>query len=140
MKNKTFARLILPALFIALTGLISAQAQTTNGTSAPKLPPPVLDNDEMSKLTAVRNQVEAAHPDLKAEAEKLKALHDSMQRQTPPPTAEQRNAAFAEWQAYQKSMRAEALKIDPTLKEIFAKLDAARKKNAAAAPFQPAGK
>ncbi len=139
MKNKSFACLILTAL--VLPGcLISAPAQTTNAPSAAKLPPPILDIDEMAKLTAVRNQVEAAHPELKTEAEKLKALHDSMQKQNPPPTADQRNAAFAEWQTYQKSMRAEALKIDPTMKSIFDKLDAARKKNAAAAPFQPAGK
>ena len=139
MKNKMFPCLMLVSLFIGLTGLMSVQAQT-NAAATPKLPPPILDNDEMARLTAVRNQVLAAHPDLKAEEEKLKALHDSMQKENPAPTPDERNKAFAEWQTYQKSMRGEALKIDPTLKPIFAKLDAARKKNSAAAPFQPAGK
>jgi hypothetical protein len=111
-------------------------AQTTNAASSPK-PAPILDNDEMAKLVAVRGQVLTAHPELKAEEEKLKALHDSTQKQNPAPTADQRNAAFAEWKAYQKTMRGEMLKIDPTLKPIFAKLDAARK-NGAESPFQPA--
>jgi len=139
MKNKIFDRLTVLALFIALSGFASAQTQT-NAAPAPKLPPPILDNDEMAKLTAVRNQVLAAHPELKAEEQKLKALHDSMQTQNPAPTAEQRNAAFAEWKTYQKTIRTEALKIDPTLKPIFEKIDAARKKNGAESPFQPATK
>jgi hypothetical protein len=139
MRNKLFCRLILTVLCIGMVGPMSAEAQSTNSSPA-NLPPPILDNDEMMKLKAAREQVLAAHPDLKAEEQKLKAMHDSMQTQTPPPTAEQRNAAFAEWRKYQKTMRAETLKIDPTLSPIFAKLDAARKKNGAASPFQPAAK
>ena len=139
MKNKMFSRLTLSAALIALTALMSLQAQPADATSAPK-PPPILDNDEMAKLTAVRNQVLAAHPDLKAEEAKLRALHDSMQKENPAPTADERNKAFAEWQAYQKTIRAESLKIDPTIQSIFAKIDAARKKNASASPFEPAAK
>jgi hypothetical protein len=44
---------------------------------------------------------------------------------------------FAEWKAYQKKMRGEMLKIDPTLGPLFAKLDVARK-HGAPSPFQPA--
>ena len=68
-------------------GYVSAPAQTTtNAATASNLPPPILDNDEMAKLSSVRNQVLAAHPDLKSEEEKLKALHDSMQKESPAPT------------------------------------------------------
>jgi hypothetical protein len=110
---------------------------TTNSAGTPQLPPSMLDNDEMAQLQKARAQVLSTHPDLKAEEEKLKALHDSSQNQVPPPTAEQRNAMFAEWKAYQKKMRGEMLKIDPTLGPLFAKLDVARK-HGAPSPFQPA--
>jgi len=139
MKNKIFDRLTVLALFITLSGFASAQTQT-NAAPAPKLPPPILDNDEMAKLTAVRNQVLAAHPELKAEEKKLKNLHEVLQTQRPVPTADERNAAFEEWKAYQKTIREDALAIDPTLKPIFEKIDASRKKNPAETPFQPATK
>ena len=95
--------------------------------TTPSPPLSILDNDEMMQLQKVRAQVLSANPGLKAEEEKLKALHASVQTQNPPPTADQRNAAFAEWKAYQTKMRAEMLKVDPTLQPIFAKLDSARK-------------
>ena len=59
-------------------------------------------------------------------------MHESAANQgaTSPPA--QRSAAFAEWKAYQKKMRAEMLKIDPTLAPIFAQLDSARKHRAPA--------
>jgi hypothetical protein len=130
----------LGALFLGLLSFVSARAQmppTTNSAGTPQLPPSMLDNDEMAQLQKARAQVLSTHPDLKAEEEKLKALHDSSQNQVPPPTAEQRNAMFAEWKAYQKKMRGEMLKIDPTLGPLFAKLDVARK-HGAPSPFQPA--
>ena len=122
---------------MGLFGLVPVPAQTTNDTNGPQLPPPILDNDEMTRLQNVRAQVLTANPDLKTEEEKLKALHESAQNQVPPPTAEQRNAMFAEWKAYQKKMRATMLKIDPTLGPLFAKLDEARK-HGGPSPFQPA--
>jgi hypothetical protein len=125
---------------ISLAGLTFASAQsaaTPSATTKPAMPPPMLDNDEMAQLKKARMQVLEANPDLKTEEEKLKALHESTQNQNPPPTPEQRNATFAEWKAYQSKMRAEMLKIDPTLKPVFAKLDEARK-HGAPAPFQPA--
>jgi predicted nucleic acid-binding Zn-ribbon protein len=88
----------------------------------------------MVHLKSVREQVLAAHPDLQAEADKLKIAHDAMQAQNPPPTAEQINAAYAEWKDYQTKVRAEMLKIDPTLKPLFDKIDDARK-HGAPAPF-----
>jgi hypothetical protein len=106
---------------------------TTNAPSAAQLPQPMLDHDEMTRLNAARQSVFKTDPDLEAENEKLKAMHNS----TTTPTADQRNAAFAEWKDYQKKMRAEMLKVDPGLKPIFAKIDAARK-NGAQTPFHPA--
>ncbi len=113
-----------------------AHAQT-NATDNPKPPPSMLDNDELAQLQKVRAQVLGAHPDLKAEEEKLTAFHNSAQNPATQPTADQRNAMFAEWKTYQKQMRAEMLKIDPTLKPLFAKLDESRK-HGAPSPFQPA--
>ena len=112
-------------------------AEATNTAANPAPPASLLDNDEMTQLKNVREQVLAAHPELKTEEEKLKALHESVSQQNPPPSADVRNAAFAEWKAYQKTMRAEMLKIDPTLKPLFAKLDSARK-HGAPTPFSPA--
>ena len=140
MKNTLLNRVIVGALFAGLFGLIPLSAQTAASTdNAPgsKLPSPILDNDEMMQLQKAREQVLGANPDLKAEEEKLKALHDSVQNQIPAPTADQRNAMFAEWKSYQKTMRAAMLKIDPTLAPLFAKLDSARK-HGAPSPFQPA--
>jgi hypothetical protein len=105
---------------------------TTNAPTTGQLPPPLLDHDEMARLNAARQGVFKADPNLQAESEKLKAMHDS----TATPTTDQRNAAFAEWKAYQKKMRAEMLKIDPGLQAVFVKIDAARK-NGAPSPFQP---
>jgi hypothetical protein len=119
----------------AFTALRAADATNAAGNAKP--PVSILDNDEMMQLQKVREQVLGANPDLKAEEEKLKALHASAQAQNPPPTADQRNAAFAEWKAYQTKVRAEMLKVDPTLSPIFAKLDSARK-HGAPAPFSPA--
>jgi hypothetical protein len=140
MKFIRLVRVILPALLFVLFSFLPIPAQTavsTNAAGGPSLPPPILDNDEMAQLVKARQQVLAANPDLKAEEEKLKALHDASQTQVPPPTPDQRNVAFAEWKTYQKTMRTAMLKIDPTLAPIFAKLDSARK-HGAPTPFQPA--
>ncbi len=118
---------LLLAGALCLGGLSSTFAQTTNPapSTAPAPPPSILDNDEMTHLTSVREQVLAGNPDLKAEEEKLKALHDAAQTQKP--SEEQRKADYIEWKAYQKKMRAAMLKVDPTLQPLFDKLDAARK-------------
>ena len=119
---------------ISVFGMVRLDAQVaTNAAGSAQLPMPMLDHDELTQLNQAREKVFSSDPGLKAENEKLKAMHDS----TATPTAEQRNAAFAEWKAYQKKMRAEMLQVDPTLGPIFAKIDAARK-NGAATPFQPA--
>ncbi len=90
----------------------------------------------MAQLNSAREKVFALDPAMKAENDKLKAMHDAGGT----PTADQRNAAFAEWKAYQKKIRAEMLKVDPTLKPIFAKMDAARANGSSPSPFQPASK
>jgi hypothetical protein len=54
-------------------------------------------------------------------------MHDAAQGQNPPPNAEQKSAAIAEWKAYRKEIRAAMRKIDPTLSPIFARLDASHK-------------
>jgi hypothetical protein len=132
--------LILVLVGLGLPGHSAAQtsepASATN--TAPKPPPSALDNDEMVQLQKARTQVLSANPDLKAEEERLKTMHDAAQKQ-PPATADQKNAMFAEWKAYQKKMRADMLQLDPTLGPIFAKLDNARK-HGAPTPFQPAAK
>ncbi len=117
MKLTPYVRGLLPVLFLAGSAWSRSRPNRpapTNAPDGPHLPPPILDNDEMMQLVKARQQVLAANPDLQAEEEKLKALHESS-TQTPAPTAEQRNAMFAEWKAYQKTMRAAMLKIDPTL-------------------------
>lgn len=128
--------IVLGTVLMAIAAFGSPRLDAQNATNAPsatQLPMPMLDHDEMVQLNKAREAVFSANPDLKAENEKLKTMHDS----TATPTSEQRNAAFAEWKAYQKKMRAEMLKVDPTLEPIFAKIDAARK-HGAATPFQPA--
>jgi hypothetical protein len=105
----------------------------TNAPGSTQMPPPLLDQDEMTELKQAREKVFESNPDLKAENDKLKAMHDA----SATPTADQRNAAFVEWKAYQKKMRAEMLKVDPKMGPIFAKIDAARK-NGTPTPFQPA--
>ncbi len=127
MKTIFFARLILPALVLGVTALQPAFADATNAPANPAPPASAIDNDDMTRLVKVREQVLATHPDLKAEEEKLKTMHDAAKSQNPPPTAEQKSAAIAEWKAYQKKMRAAMLEIDPTLSPIFAKLDASHK-------------
>ena len=128
MKPTFFARVILPVLALGVTALQSAFADAaTNAPANPAPPASAIDNDDMTRLVKVREQVLATHPDLKAEEEKLKTMHDAAKSQNPPPTAEQKSAAIAEWKAYQKKMRAAMLEIDPTLSPIFAKLDASHK-------------
>jgi hypothetical protein len=137
--NITLSRAFVPVLVLALVAAGAVRAHGADSTNGAAGAPPasLLDNDEMVQLKRARAQVLTAHPELKAEEEKLKTLHETFTQQNPPPTADQRNAAFAEWKDYQKSMRAEMLKIDPTLKPLFAKLDVSRK-HGAPAPFSPA--
>ncbi len=136
MKISLFRCAILPALLLSLAVPFLAQAADT-ANPAPMPPPSLLDNDEIAQLQKARVQVFSANPDLKAEEEKLKAFHDSAQ--STPPSAEQKTAMFAEWKDYRQKMRAAMLKIDPTLKPIFAKLDqAAKHHGAAASPPAPA--
>ncbi len=128
MKPTFFARVILPVLALGVTALQSAFADAaTNAPANPAPPASAIDNDDMTRLVKVREQVLATHPDLKAEEEKLKAMHEAAKGQNPPPTAEQKSAAIAEWKAYQTKIRAAMLKIDPTLSPIFARLDASHK-------------
>jgi hypothetical protein len=136
MKIIPVGHAILFALLVCCSGLGPARAQT-NATDVPKPPPSILDNDELAQLQKVRAQVLGAHPDLQSEEEKLTAFHNAAQNPATQPTPEQRNAMFVEWKAYQKKMRAEMLKIDPTLKPLFAKLDESRK-HGGPSPFQPA--
>ncbi|HEX4141889.1 MAG TPA: hypothetical protein VHY09_16185 [Candidatus Methylacidiphilales bacterium] len=134
MKTSLCLGVVLLGLLTFAGTRLGAQV-ATNAPASTQPPPPLLDNDEMTQLNHAREKVFEANPDLKSENEKLKTMHDS----TSNPTPEQRDAAFAEWKAYQKQMRAAMLKVDPTLKPIFAKIDAARK-HGSPAPFQPAAK
>jgi hypothetical protein len=139
MKFIFLDRAVFLVLLFGVAGLLpapGAPSSSTEPADGPQIPPPILDNDEMAQLQKVRAQVLAANPDLKTEEEKLKSMHDA-QANMLSVTPEQKNAAFAEWKAYQKKMRAAMLQIDPTLSPLFAKLDAARK-NGAPTPFQPA--
>ena len=109
-------------LGLLLLGGAPLNAQVaTNAPGSTQRPPPLLDHDEMTQLNKAREKVFAANPDLKAESEKLKAMHES----NPSPTADQRDAAFIEWTAFRKKMRAALLQVDPTLKPVLAKIDAA---------------
>ena len=115
---KSLLRVGLPVVFL---GLLSFGLNAQVAPSSTQHPPPLLDHDEMTQLNAAREKVFAANPDLKAESEKLKAMHES----NPSPTADQRDAAFIEWTAFRKKMHAALLQVDPTLKPILAKIDAA---------------
>jgi hypothetical protein len=137
MKWTPLFRALLPALAMALGVALPALADTATNAAAAKPPPSALDNDEMVELKKAREQVLAANPDLKAEEEKLKALHEAQGQN--PPTDAQKNAAYDEWKAYQKKIRAAMLKVDPSLSAIFAKLDEARK-HGSPPPFAPAAK
>ncbi|MEJ0001208.1 MAG: hypothetical protein WDO13_19865 [Verrucomicrobiota bacterium] len=81
----------------------------------------------MTQLNAAHQKALSDNPDLQAEEQKLKAEHDSTQQ----PTEEQRSQTFAEWKSYHAKLRTAMLKIDPTLKPIFAKIDAAHAAKAA---------
>jgi hypothetical protein len=113
----------LPTLVLCLIAMPAPADSTT--ANEPMPPKAVLDNDERMQLMKVRDQVLAAHPDLKAEEAKLKQMHQASM--TAPPSDAEIASAKAEWQAYQDKLRAEMLKIDPTLAPIFAKLDEAHK-------------
>ena len=121
---KSSFRVGLPLVLVGLLVLGGVQLNAQVAADAPgstQRPPPLLDHDEMMQLNSAREKVFAAHPDLKTESEKLKAMHES----TPSPTPDQRDAAFIEWTAFRKKMRAALLEVDPTLKPILAKIDAA---------------
>lgn len=120
--------LLAAALTLGAFSPVSAQSTNAPDPAHAPMPPSVLDNDDMARLTKVRTQVLAAHPELQAEETKLKARHAAVQGQTP--TADERKADLAEWKDYRAKMRAEMLKLDPTLQPIFEKLDAARKNGA----------
>jgi hypothetical protein len=118
---KSLLRVGLPVVLLGLLSFgLNAQVATNTPISTQR-PPPLLDHDEMTQLNAAREKVFAAHPDLKAESEKLKAMHES----TPNPTPDQRDQAFLEWRVFRMKMRAALLQVDPTLKPILAKIDAA---------------
>jgi hypothetical protein len=125
---KSFLRNGLPVVVLGLLALGGAPLNAQVATNAPastQHPMPLLDHDEMMQVNKARETVFAANPDLKAENAKLKAMHDS----TPSPTPDQRDAAMIEWAAFHKKMRAAMLQVDPTLKPIFAKMDAAGAKS-----------
>jgi len=48
-----------------------------------------------------------------------------MHESTPNPTPDQRDAALLEWRIFRLKMHNELLDVDPTLKPILAKIDAA---------------
>jgi len=118
---KSLLRVALPAVFLTFLTLGSPAQVAASTAGTAQRPPPLLDHDEMMQLNAAREKVFAAHPDLKAENDKLKAMHES----SPKPTAEQRDAAFVEWTDFRKKMREALLQVDPTLKPVLAKIDAA---------------
>ena len=125
---------MLLALFLGFAAAGHAGAQAAAATNAPgSMPPmPMLDNDERVQLKKAHDEVMATHPDLKAEEEKLREMHDSAGNEAAPPSQDKRNAMFSEWKTYRQEMRAEMLKVDPTLAPIFAKLDRARRHEAPA--------
>lgn len=121
---KSFLRVGLPVALLGLVTLggVPLNAQVaTNAPGSTQRPPPLLDHDEMMQLNSAREKVFAAHPDLKAESEKLKAMHAA----TPSPTPDQRDAALIEWRIFRLKMHDALLEVDPTLKPILAKIDAA---------------
>lgn len=130
--------IILTALALQAVGvcLLSAQAQSTtnsapaiNSTTNSSSAGSALTADERAQLRKVKKEVLAAHPDLKAQDDDLSQQRDDLDNQVPPATPDERKAFFAKWHDLQMKIRVEALKIDPTLAPIYAKLDAWRQQH-----------
>lgn len=128
----------MTALVLQATGVYLVSAQDQGSTNAPAVnpssPSSALTPDEREYLRKVKKQVLAAHPDLKAEDDTLSQQRDDLDSQGASASPDARKAFFATWHDHQQKIRVEALKIDPTLAPIYAKLDAWRQQHVKPTP------
>jgi len=141
MKNpQSFPRIALLALALGAFSVTAAFAQTTPTTPAATTPAPAtkakhgaeasLTPAELAQLEKDRAAVLAANPDLKTEADALKAQHKSLKGQGP----DAKTAFRAQMKEHEQKMEVAMLKLDPSVAPVLAKLKAAHKekKNAPA--------
>ena len=128
MKSSRRLFLVITALALQTAGLCVASAQDQGGANAPAMNSPsfssALTPNERTHLRKVKKQVLANHPDLKAEDDALSQQRDDLDYQGATASPDARTALMAQWHDHQQKVRAEALKIDPMLAPIYAKLDA----------------
>jgi hypothetical protein len=137
MKFISSSLLLIVLTFLA-SGLrpLSAQDQTaTNSPPANGSPTnAALAPDERAHLRKVQKQVLANDPALKAEDDSLRQQREDLEDQGSSASPDDRKALMAKWHDHQQKVRAAALKLDPTLAPIYAKLDAWRLQHAKPAP------
>ncbi len=86
----------------------------------------ILTPAERQQLETAKKAVLEANPDLKKQAEDLRAERKTL-RADGNATPDQKQALMEKWMAFEESLRAPELKQDPTLQPIFDKIDAAMK-------------
>jgi len=132
MKTTVYARAALFALALA-AGSPTAFAQTVptpaSTPTAPASPAgaPVLTADEKAHLEKVRDQALAADPNLKTEADSLKAQHQAMKAQGATANADSKQAFKVLKKEHERKLQTAMLKLDPTVAPILAKIKAAHK-------------
>ncbi len=141
MKTTIYTRVALLALALAagsptaFAQTVSAPASTPTTPTAP-VPPagPILTADEKAHLDKVRTEALAANPDLKTEADTLKAQHQAMKTSGTTASTDDKQAFKVAKKEHEQKLQTAMLKIDPTVAPILAKIKAAHKekKNASA--------
>jgi hypothetical protein len=148
MKNtQSLPRIAFLTLALGTASVTAAFAQTTP-TTTPTTPAPttpvsaqgpginrlgsVLTPAEKAQLEKDHNAVLAANPELKTEADNLKAQHEALKSQGASASADAKAALKAARKEHEEKMQIAMLKIDPSVAPILAKLKAAHKENHAA--------
>ncbi len=146
MKNiQSLTRLALLTLALGTASVTGAFAQTTSTTpttAATMLPAPgtpdtskkgekhlakILTPAELAQYQKDQAAVLAANPDLKTEADNLKAQHEALKSQGASASADAKAALKAAHKDYEEKMQIAMLKLDPSVAPILAKLNAAHK-------------
>jgi hypothetical protein len=134
MKTTVYTRVALLALALAASSptafaqTVPAPALTPTTPSTP-VPPaaPVLTADEKAHLDKVRTEALATNPDLKTEADSLKAQHQAMKAGGTAASTDDKQAFKVAKKAHEQKLQTAMLKIDPTVAPILAKIKAAHK-------------
>ncbi len=144
MKNtQSFRRIALLALALGTASVTAAFAQTTPTTTTtpasttPTTPPPtgkgkhnlesVLTPAEKAQLDKDMAAALAANPDLKTEADNLKAQHKALKSQGASASTDDKKALKMQAKEHEQKMQVAMLKLDPSVAPILAKIKAAHK-------------